>query len=185
VYKVNAVINKPAAGIRYADMETEKFTSLQLSARNIGTIYTWYPSAGLNNSGIREPLFNYDRDVNYTINIQDINGCITTDSLLVKIKVIDTSVLKADIVVPKAWTPNTDGHNDILRPKLVNMKTLIYFRVFNRWGQLVYSTSNPNEGWDGIFKGLPQTSDMYSWSAEGIGLNGRRITRYGNAVLLR
>jgi gliding motility-associated-like protein len=185
VFKVSVTINRAIASMRYPTMETDKNVSLQLNARKIGMAYIWNPSIGLNNSSIFNPVFNYDRSMNYTIHIKNSNGCITTDSLSVIVKWTDSSKLSGDIIVPNAWTPNRDGRNDVLRPKLINIRTLTYFRVFNRWGQLVYSTNYMNEGWDGVFNGMPQVSDMYSWTVEGIGLNGKKIAKSGNAILLR
>ena len=90
-----------------------------------------------------------------------------------------------NILVPKAWSPNGDGHNDKLQPFTVNIKELKYFRIFNRWGQLVFETNSIGQGWDGIFKGQPQPLDTYQWIAEGIGNDGQPVKRAGNSVLLR
>ncbi|MEI9807624.1 MAG: gliding motility-associated C-terminal domain-containing protein [Bacteroidota bacterium] len=55
--------------------------------------------------------------------------------------------------VPNAFTPNYDGRNDEFIPFPVGMKQLNYFRVFNRWGQLLFTTNTLNKGWDGRFTG--------------------------------
>jgi gliding motility-associated-like protein len=95
------------------------------------------------------------------------------------------AVIESGIYVPKAWSPNGDGHNDKLFPIPVNIKELKYFRVFNRWGQLVFETSVLRNGWDGIFNGVPQVSDTYTWTVEAIGEDGKYYKRSGNSVLLR
>jgi gliding motility-associated-like protein len=87
--------------------------------------------------------------------------------------------------VPKAWTPNGDGHNDKLVPFLINIRQLNYFKIYNRWGQLVYDTKEMNAGWDGIFNGKPQVMDAYAWVAEGVGVNGKVVKEVGNSILLR
>jgi len=91
----------------------------------------------------------------------------------------------SDIFVPKAWSPNNDGHNDRLYPLPVCIRELKYFRVFNRWGQLVFETNILGFGWDGIFKGQPQVFDVYTWTLEAYGEDGKYFKRAGNSVLLR
>jgi gliding motility-associated-like protein len=66
-----------------------------------------------------------------------------------------------------------------------NIRELKYFRVFNRWGQLVFETNSIGIGWDGMFKGKPQVMDVYTWTAEAVGVSGKTIKRMGNSVLLR
>jgi gliding motility-associated-like protein len=87
--------------------------------------------------------------------------------------------------VPKAWSPNKDGHNDVLRPLCVNIKQLYYFRIFDRWGQLMFETNEIGKGWDGIYKGLPQVQDVYTWTVEALGEDGKHYKRAGNSILMR
>ena len=91
----------------------------------------------------------------------------------------------SDIFVPKAWSPNGDGHNDRLYPLAVCIRELKYFRVFNRWGQLVFETNILEQGWDGSFHGKPQVMDTYTWTLEAIGEDGKYYKRAGNSVLIR
>ena len=148
--------------------------------------YVWSPPAGLNNSTVRSPIFNHNRQTEYTITITRENSCITVDTLLVKLSAAaPIPNIVSDLFVPKAWTPNNDGHNDKLFPLTVNIKELKYFRVFNRWGQMVFETNVIGKGWDGIFKGTPAIMDVYTWTAEAIGLDGKYYKKAGNAVLIR
>jgi gliding motility-associated-like protein len=87
--------------------------------------------------------------------------------------------------VPNAWSPNNDGSNDKLFPLTINIKELYYFRVFNRWGQLMFETNKLGEGWDGIYNGKPQVQDVYTWTVEAIGLDGVYYKQSGNSILLR
>jgi gliding motility-associated-like protein len=90
-----------------------------------------------------------------------------------------------EIFVPKAFTPNGDGLNDIIRPICVGIKQLNYFRVFNRWGQMVYHTSEFGKGWDGTIHGVPQGVANFVYLAQGIDYLGNTIFRKGNVVLIR
>lgn len=90
-----------------------------------------------------------------------------------------------NIYVPKVFTPNNDGTNDLLKPILVGISTFHYFSVYNRWGNLIYTTQNPNSGWDGTFKGVAQPVETYLWIAEGIDVNGKTIVAKGMTSLVR
>jgi gliding motility-associated-like protein len=140
---------------------------------------------GLSSPFIINPVFNYDRQTEYLINITRDNGCITVDTVLVKIIAVPPTNVRSDLFVPKAWTPNRDGHNDKLFPLTVNIRELKYFRVFNRWGQLVFETNMIGQGWDGIFQGKPAVMDVYTWTVEAIGVDGKYIKKAGNSVLIR
>jgi len=90
-----------------------------------------------------------------------------------------------DIYVPNAFTPNGDGRNDKFYPVPVGIKALNYFRVFNRWGQLVFSTNQLNEGWDGTLGGLKQGNGTFVWMAEAITKDNKIITKKGTVTLIR
>jgi gliding motility-associated-like protein len=90
-----------------------------------------------------------------------------------------------EIFVPKGFSPNGDGNNDKIFPRLVGVRSLTYFKIFNRWGQLVFMTSNLNEGWDGTYKGIKQSMESYVWVAEGIDIDNNPIKRTGTFLLLR
>jgi len=90
-----------------------------------------------------------------------------------------------NIYVPRVFTPNQDGTNDILKPILVGISTFHYFNVYNRWGNLVFTTQDPNQGWDGTFKGVPQPVETYLWIAEGIDENGKKVVQKGMTSLVR
>ena len=94
-------------------------------------------------------------------------------------------MLLINIYVPKVFTPNSDGTNDVLKPILVGIQTFHYFSVYNRWGNLIYTTQDPNQGWDGTFKGVAQPVETYLWIAEGIDVNGKKIVQKGMTSLVR
>ena len=88
-----------------------------------------------------------------------------------------------DIEVPDVFTPNGDGHNDKLQIFLVGMKQLTLFRVFNRWGQLLFETTDPSQQWDGRYQGKLQPTETYVWTAEGISNRGKKIMKRGQTIL--
>jgi gliding motility-associated-like protein len=155
---------------------------LQLNATG-GTNYAWSPNTGMNDPNIPNPVVTlgsqYDSII-YRVLVSTPEGCSATDDM----KVI---VFKSNpnIFVPSAFTPNGDGKNDIMRPKVVGMKQYIYFRVYNRLGQMLYSTSTEGQGWDGRFGGNLQPSGAYVYEAQAIDYTGKTINKKGTFVLIR
>jgi gliding motility-associated-like protein len=184
-------VSEATKGMRYPSVIAQANEPLQLNARFFGNnyTYTWGPAVGLNNYDKQSPIFNPNRNYNeqteYTIAITSTSGCITIDTLMVKLADQTPAALYSDLFVPKAWTPNGDGHNDKLFPLTVHIKQLYYFRIFNRWGQLMFETTEIGKGWDGMFNGKAQVMDVYTWTVEAIGEDGRHFKRAGNSVLLR
>jgi gliding motility-associated-like protein len=165
---------------RYPDVNTTINTNLLLEARSLpGSVYQWTPSLGLNNANIPNPVFNFNNDQQYLIRITSPQGCSVTDTLVVRI------FTRQEIYIPDAFSPNWDGINDILIPRLSGIASLIYFKVYDRWGQLVYETEKKNAGWDGTYRGTKQPVDTYIWVAEGIGMDGNRIKKRGSTILIR
>ena len=115
----------------------------------------------------------------YRIELKTASGCITIDTQLVKIN--------KDIViyVPNAFTPNNDGLNDFLKPFMIGIKELKYFKIFNRWGQLIYETSDPKKGWDGKQSGVPVQTHTLVWMLEAIGADNKVYRAKGSTVLIR
>jgi len=185
--QVTVKITKAAPGITYPTVSTAPNTSVQLNARDIGIGYTyqWYPPVGINFDDIKNPTFNYNQQTQYTITLTPADGgCPTVDTLLVTIEPINPG-LKSSLHVPNAWSPNGDGHNDRLYPLTINMKDLKFFRVYDRWGQLMFETHTLGQGWDGTFNGQPQVMDVYTWIVEATGLDGVHYKQAGNSILMR
>jgi gliding motility-associated-like protein len=172
--------------VRYPAVTASPNIPIQLGIRNFGPghTYLWNPPDGLNNTTIYNPVFNYDKQTEYLITITTDRGCTVEDTLLVRVAA-QAPIINAGIYVPKAWSPNGDGHNDKLFPMTTNLLELKYFKIFNRWGQLVFETNVLGQGWDGIFNGKPQVLDTYIWRAEAVGLDGRYYKSSGSSVLLR
>lgn len=103
----------------------------------------------------------------------------------------DTALLRlsaAEEQFPNAFTPNSDGDNDRFLPVLYCPVSQYLFRVYNRWGELMFETANPSEGWDGTFNGLEAASDVYAWVVEyrgGQGSGQDTVRKKGSVALLR
>jgi gliding motility-associated-like protein len=143
--------------------------------------YSWQPTWGLNFTNINNPVFNYNRSQNYYIKMTSADGCVTVDTI--RVKVFDSAIV--NIFIPKSFTPNGDGVNDILYPYLAGMKSLTYFKIVNKFGKIMFETKNSTDGWNGISYGEKQPMDVYMWIAEGIDNNGNVIQKNGNVLLIR
>jgi gliding motility-associated-like protein len=107
-------------------------------------------------------------------------GCTTSDTITVY--VIDESV----ITLPNAFSPgNGSSTNDNLKVQHLGNATLNHFRIFNRWGQLVFETTNINQGWNGRYKDVPQPMGTYVYQLQAITNKGKIINKQGNITLIR
>jgi gliding motility-associated-like protein len=107
------------------------------------------------------------------------------DTQLVEVTPVDPHEnRKPKVGVPSAFTPNENNVNDRLRP-LGEIGKLDYFRVYNRWGVLVYQTSVIGEGWDGTYKGNRQQPDTYTWILLGRTRDDEPLKMSGKTVLIR
>ncbi len=173
------VADKARPGITYPVEYAVTDLPLTLHARDFGATALWGPATNLDHPASFNPVFRGNEDQLYLIRIRTVTECNTIDTLLVK------TVDHADIYVPTAFTPNNDGRNDILRPVLMGMKEFRYFRVFNRFGQLLYETTTNRAGWDGSFKGTPLPVQVVVWIAEAVGADGRIYDRKGTSTIVR
>jgi gliding motility-associated-like protein len=147
-----------------------------------GDTFSWTPSEGLNNPDIFDPvaLFTEGMDsVRYFITATTQYGCKGTTSLLVKVFSTPPSIF-----VPNAFTPG-GATNNLFRPIPVGISRLEYFRVYNRWGRLVYATSIIGEGWDGRLGGQNMEAGTYVWMVEGVSYTGKAVFAKGTMILVR
>ncbi len=155
---------------------------LQLNAEG-GVSYLWTPATGLSNPNIPNPVGSYDASfdsIRYNVKVYNEAGC--HDSAFVSVKVFKTNPY---VFVPSAFTPNGDGLNDVLRPIAVGVQEIKYFRIFNRWGQMIFSTTRNHHGWDGKISGTPQGTNVFVWMVEAIDYTGKRIFLKGTVTLVR
>ena len=83
------------------------------------------------------------------------------------------------------FTPGTDGKNDLLRPLLMSFVKVNYFRIFNRWGKLLFEMKSDGPGWDGRVKGQPAELQTVIWMIEAVDVDGVVHKKQGTTVLMR
>jgi gliding motility-associated-like protein len=115
----------------------------------------------------------------YTMLATTSEGCSASDD-------IEVIIFKGSAAyVPSAFTPNNDGKNEKLKPYLISIKQVYNFSVYNRWGQLVYSTTASGDGWDGTLKSVPQPVGTYVWMLKAVDVVGNVYNKKGTVTLIR
>ncbi len=155
---------------------------LAVSSDPDANIFTWTPSTGLSNPNIANPIATVGPiggDITYQVITSTPAGCKGEGYVNIKV------YTGPEIYVPTGFTPNGDGRNDLLVPFPVGIKSLIYFRIFNRWGQEVFYTNQLHKGWDGKLAGKEQGTGTFVWMAQAITDKGNVITKKGVITLMR
>jgi gliding motility-associated-like protein len=156
-----------------ADTIICNYGSLVLRPTSTYRSYRW-------STGTMAPDISVSTPGQYSLTVTNSNGCIGTDSILVKVKQCLTGLF-----VPSAFTPNADGKNDYLRAMLFGDTKQFDFRIYNRFGQMVFQTNNPLNGWNGKINSRSQDSGAYVWMCT-YQLNNEPVkTEQGTTVLLR
>jgi gliding motility-associated-like protein len=146
-----------------------------------GVSYTWSPDLYISrNNGNKITVKPY-QSTTYIVQGRDETGCTGMDSVTVFFFNEGTQKL----FMPTAFTPNGDGLNDIIRPIFIGPAANYDFRVYNRWGQLIYRSKTPGMGWDGMLKGMPQKSDVYVFYITAEGDCNGKFERKGTFALIR
>jgi gliding motility-associated-like protein len=118
--------------------------------------YTWTPPDALSCINCLFAISTSTIDITYTLQVQDQLACF---------RVFNPYTIyidpKTSIDVPSAFTPNGDGTNDVIYVDGWGIKKLNYFRIFNRWGQLIFESNDIKVGWDGNYNGVPQNMETY------------------------
>jgi len=166
--------------VAFAGNDTVAVSGLPHQLRATGGVnYLWSPASVLNNASIVNPLATLRQDTRFTVVVTDIAGCKASATVLVKVYNGITYYL------PNAFSPNGDGLNDLFRPIPAGIVSTEYFRIFSRYGQLIFETAQPMKGWDGTYKGIRQPLGNYVWSIKGRGTDGKVVEMKGNVVLVR
>lgn len=128
--------------------------------------------------------FNFTDDGLFSLQliVQNQFGCVDT-AYGDKVINVDKS---GTIFIPNAFTPNGDNKNEVFIPVITGVRKQGYeLRVYDRWGKLVFSTTDPYKGWDGLIKNKPAATDVYVWIMEGTFVTNNRFTKNGTVTLLR
>lgn len=142
----------------------------------------WTPITSIENPNAYDTKVGPLTTTTYTVVTNDSLGCSKIDTIT--IYVMPNECEAEDIFVPNTFTPNGDGQNDILYARS-NVVSSIYFAVYNRWGELMFETTDLKKGWDGVYKGMKADPAVFAWYVKGKCYNGREFFKKGNVTLIR
>jgi len=172
-------VDAPLSPVRYSVVDAVMNFPEQLKARPYGTTVLWSPATSLDSRTSYNPKFNGKDPQLYTIEMKTPSGCVTVDTQLV------ITHKKIEIYVPTAFTPNGNGKNDYLRPVLMGFEKVNYFRVFDRWGKLLFEMRSDKPGWNGKTGNQGQEIQTVIWMIEAVDIDGKVHHRQGTTILLR
>jgi gliding motility-associated-like protein len=150
----------------------------QINTQTNCTYFSWFPTYGLSDPNISNPIASPEINTKYIVYAKTEWGCMTHDSIDIY---FDPGTILA---LPNAFTPG-ESINNILYILKRGQAILHYFRIFNRWGNKVFETSNIDEGWDGKYNGVPQPFDVYVFQIEAETSSGASFEKHGNITLIR
>ena len=158
--------------------------NLRATGTNI-TSYLWSPGETLSCTDCAAPVASMSVMTTYYVDVLSEHGCRASDSVRV-ILYCDNS----QVFIPNAFTPNGDGQNDIFYPRGMGIKTIKSFRVYNRWGNLLFERESINlndaaNGWDGSHKGEEPRPDVYVYLIEAVCYTGEDVHIKGDVTIVK
>jgi gliding motility-associated-like protein len=161
--------------VYYANMSELAITNQSLGANQ----YLWEFGNG-DTSTLFQPAYEYTHPGIYNILLVATNqyGCRDTTVLPIDVRVPE------DLYVPNAFTPDGDNNNDFFSVKSQNITDMNVI-IFDRWGQEIYTSSDPSFKWDGTCKGKPVQQDVYVYLIKAKGFHGKRFDLAGSVTVLR
>jgi gliding motility-associated-like protein len=156
-------------------------TTVTLYGNPSGYTYSWSPQTGLVNPFAQSTQATVDQTTLYTLTASD-GICEKSDTVLITVYqfICDNPYL----YIPNAFSPNNDGENDVLYVRGPAIKDMV-FRIYDRWGELVFESFDRIQGWDGTFRGKQMDPDVYDYYLKVICIDDVESIIKGNITLLR
>ncbi len=184
--EVDLVVHpKPTVSVRGEQTIVAGTTADLLASGDHIVRFLWSPSSTLSCESCSNPVASPFKTTTYTVKVFSKFECV--DSAHVTIKILCD---EKQLFVPNTFTPNGDGVNDIFMVRGAGINTLQAFRVYNRWGQVMFERSNVTVndkiyGWDGTFNGVQLPPDVYVWTVEAYCENGDLLKLKGDVTIIR
>ncbi|MDB5248215.1 MAG: hypothetical protein JWQ40_2609 [Segetibacter sp.] len=162
-------------------------SAIKLKTKNTADItkWRWTPEQGLSCGSCAEPLAAPKETTTFNVTAYNDGNCTATDDILVNV-----ICNNANVYMPNTFSPNGDGMNDSFYPRGSGLYNIRTFKIFNRWGQVVFardgiSANNPAYGWDGRMNGKEMQPDVYVYLLEVVCVNNIVFPFKGNVTLVR
>ncbi|MFT3703868.1 MAG: gliding motility-associated C-terminal domain-containing protein [Agriterribacter sp.] len=163
----------PPAHFLPNDTAVCSYSSIIITPENIYQQYQWSTLSNQSYISVSTPG-------TYWLSVKDNNGCEGNDTILVVAKNCLTG-----FYIPSAFTPNNDKLNDVFKPIIGAILKEYTFAIYNRWGQILFSTNDINKGWDGTYNGQTQNTGVFMWTCTWQGDNGPKNFEKGTVTLIR
>lgn len=162
------------SGIKFTPVISNDLVSIQ-----------WTPQNTLSCLDCYDPLASPKQKTQYTATVRNNGGCVTTDQITVSV-----TCTNENLFIPNTFSPNNDGMNEVFYPRGRGILTVKNMRIFSRWGQQVFLRQNfiandASAGWDGTFKGVPLSADVYVYMIDVVCENNTVVTLKGDIMLTR
>ncbi len=154
-------------------------TVLVITPTGAGDTYVWTPATNLTCTSCASPTATPTVTTTYYVDITDTEGCSKKDSVIITVQ-----ENCGNIFIPKAFSPNNDGENDVLYVRGDCIKSMD-FTVFDRWGNKIFESQDPSKGWDGKYNGQPMDAGTYVYYLTGQTIYNNTFTQKGNVTLVR
>lgn len=157
-------------------------SSQLLASYDANYVYTWLPDTSLSSTLIHNPIASPRSTTTYYVTVENTFGCSLADSVTVRL--LPPLCGNPVVFVPSAFSPDNDGHNDVLMVEGNNITTMT-FAIYNRWGQKVFESKDKSRGWDGTFNGVLLPPDVYGYYMQCTCDDQSQAFFKGNITLLR
>ncbi|MCX6204974.1 MAG: gliding motility-associated C-terminal domain-containing protein, partial [Bacteroidetes bacterium] len=187
--KIRLVVGTPTAFNIGADTTVQSGVPVKLmvTSNELQNIrkWQWSGNADFSCSTCQNTIAKVIYDGKIKLTATNIFGCVSTDTIS-----IQTFCPNSEIFIPNAFTPDGDGINDILYVQGSGIKLIKSFKIYSRWGELVFARTNfqpgdPSNGWDGKVRGIPASQDIFVYICEALCEKGIPAIFKGNIALLK
>lgn len=177
--QVKVFVSEPfiAAG---DDVEVLAGNSFQINATASAGSYSWTPSENLSCADCTNPVATPLITTTYTVSVTDSTGCTASDVITLLV-----SCTADALYIPNAFTPDNNGHNDVLFVRSNGIIDITYFRIFDRWGKMLFESDVIESGWDGTYKGAAMPAGVYLYTLQASCGIDNPVLKQGNVTLLR
>ncbi|MGI8583115.1 MAG: PKD domain-containing protein, partial [Chitinophagaceae bacterium] len=174
------VVDLPVASFTFSPDPPLENTATQFTNQSFGaTNYVWRFGDGDSSVEIN-PIHLFNKTGTYNVCLTAINAAGCSDDTCIKI----SAIIKPILDVPSAFTPGKFGINSIVNVKGFGIKEM-QWTIYNRWGQKVFESTSPSNGWNGYYKGKLQQVDVYTYALDVIFSDGNKIRKVGDITLIR
>ncbi len=178
VITINPIINTFTIS---PNVTIQQGNSTQINS-STGTSYSWTPTTNLSCTNCPNPIANPDQTTNYCVNTFD-GLCTYTNCITITVET--PCIINKNYSAPNAFSPNGDGNNDEFCIKgLSNCISSFEISIYNRWGEMIYSSTEADFCWDGKYQGVVLDPAVFVFYLKAIYIDNSELIKKGNITLL-